>query len=165
VLDGQPMAADSIKNAECRCGRVRLEFNAGPIMRNECRCASCQSAGRLLQSLPGAASILNRDGATDYVLYRKDRFRCARGAELLAEHRLKPNSPTRRVLATCCNTAMFLDFTKGHWASVYRQRVAPGADTEKSGRFVLRLLLAWARMGFRRPPIDFVEAKLPHIRD
>ena len=36
---------------------------------------------------------------------------------------MKPNSPTRRMFARCCNTAMFLDFTKGHWLSLYRGRL------------------------------------------
>lgn len=39
--------------------------------------------------------------------------------ELLAEHRLTDDSKTRRVVATCCNTPMFLDFTHGHWLSIY----------------------------------------------
>ena len=41
------------------------------------------------------------------------------GAGYLEEHRLKPDSPTRRVIATCCNSGMFLDFTKGHWLTMY----------------------------------------------
>ena len=49
--------------------------------------------------------VLNPDGGTDYVLYRKDRVQCVTGQEHLEEHRLKPDSPTRRVIATCCNSA------------------------------------------------------------
>jgi hypothetical protein len=26
------------------------------------------------------------------------------------------------MVATCCNSAMLLDFTKGHWLTVYRKR-------------------------------------------
>jgi hypothetical protein len=56
------------------------------------------------------------------VLYRKDRFECTQGRELLQDMRLKEHSPTRRVIARCCNSAMYLDFQKGHWMSVYRAR-------------------------------------------
>jgi hypothetical protein len=157
------MAADTFNSGTCRCGAVQLEFDGAPIVSNRCACLSCQAAGRLLESLAGAPAILETDGTTPFVLYRKDHCRCAHGAEHLAEHRLTPDSPTRRVVATCCNTAMFLDFTKGHWVSVYRQRVAHGAETAKSGLFVVRLLLAWARMGFRRPTLNLAKRKLPDI--
>jgi hypothetical protein len=49
------------------------------------------------------------------------------GQQYLEEHRLKPDSPTRRVMAKCCNSAMFLDFTKGHWLSMFRNRFPAGA--------------------------------------
>ena len=54
-------------------------------------------------------------------------MRCANGQDYLEERRLKPDSPTRRVVATCCNSAMFLDFTKGHWLSIFRNRFLEGA--------------------------------------
>jgi hypothetical protein len=44
------------------------------------------------------------------------------GHRNLEEHRLKPDSPTRRVIAMCCHSAMFLDFTKGQWLSMFRNR-------------------------------------------
>jgi hypothetical protein len=73
---------------------------------------------------------------------------------------------------------MFLDFTKGHWLSVYRNRVPVDlppptmrvntderpnpvdlpADTANypgySGKFMLKLLLAWLAMGFRIPTVQ-----------
>jgi hypothetical protein len=49
------------------------------------------------------------------------------GQQHLEEHWLKPDSPTRRVIAKCCNSAMFLDFTKGHWLSTFRNRFSTGA--------------------------------------
>ncbi len=52
------------------------------------------------------------DGGTGFVLVRSDRVRCVKGGDKLQEHRLKPDSPTRRVLATCCNSPMFLEFSK-----------------------------------------------------
>lgn len=116
------------------------------------------------------------------VVYRKDRIRLESGAECLGEHRLSPLSPTRRVVATCCNTPIFAEFTKGHWLSVYA-RLWPAeirpvvemrtmtsdalADADLSGnvpnakkypfKFFLKLMSAWAAMGFRVPRITFVQ--------
>jgi hypothetical protein len=164
----------------CRCGKVQLEIVEPPIMRGICYCASCQKAGRLHQATAGADAIVGEDGGTDYVLYRKDRLRCVRGGGLLEEHRLKPESPTRRMYARCCNTAMFLDFTKGHWLSVYRGRLPEdilpvtmrvmtarrpeGAALPDdapiypgySAKFVLKLIGVWIAMGFRRPAVEGV---------
>ncbi|HLZ03031.1 MAG TPA: hypothetical protein VKR55_12860 [Bradyrhizobium sp.] len=171
---------DRTISAACRCGKVRLEISGAPILRGLCYCTSCQEVGRRLQALPGADEVLGRDGGTDYVLYRKDRARCVSGSEHLEEHRLKPESPTRRMNARCCNTAMFLDFTRGHWLTVYRNRVPGGLPQPTmrmmtaerpngvdlpedmanyrglSGKFMLKLLLAWLAMGFRRPAIEGV---------
>jgi hypothetical protein len=113
------------------------------------------------------------------VLYRKDRLQCVTGQEYLTEHRLKPDSATRRVVATCCNSAMFLDFTKGHWLSMFRNRFAAGAPPPEmrvmtaerragveladdvpnypshSGKFMLKLIAAWIAMGFRTPQLSW----------
>jgi hypothetical protein len=164
----------------CRCGKVELEIVGAPIFRGICYCTSCQEAGRRHQAAPDVEAVLAEDGGTDYVLYRKDRVRCIQGGDLLEERRLKPDSPTRRMYARCCNTAMFLDFTKGHWLTVYRGRLPndmpPAAlrmmTAERpdgvtlpddianhpghSGKFMLKLLGAWMAMGFRRPAIDGV---------
>jgi len=166
------------RTAPCRCGKVELRVTGAPILRGICYCASCQDAGRRHQAVSGADSVLTEDGGTDYVLYRKDRVRCVRGGDLLEERRLKPDSPTRRMVTRCCNTAMFLDFTKGHWLTVYRGRLPddiPPASMRvmtaerpagvilpddianyprHSGKFMLKLLGAWMAMGFRRPAID-----------
>jgi hypothetical protein len=167
-------------SARCRCGKVEFQIGGAPILRGICYCASCQEAGRRYQAAPGVDSVLAEDGGTDYVLYRKDRIRCVQGGDVLEERRLKPGSPTRRMHARCCNTAMFLDFTKGHWLAVYRGRLPnniPPATMRMmtaerpegvilpddmanyprySGKFMLKLLLAWMAMGFRRPAIDGV---------
>ena len=167
-------------SASCRCGKVELQIVEPPILRGICYCTSCQKAGRQHQAVPGADAALAEDGGTDYVLYRKDRVRCVQGGDLFEERRLKPSSPTRRMYARCCNTAMFLDFTKGHWLTVYRGRLPsdiPPATmrvmTAKrprgvilpddmanypggSAKFMLKLLGAWIAMGFRRPAIGGV---------
>ena len=164
--------------SRCRCGKVKLVAIGRPILTNTCYCASCQEAGRRFEQLASAPPVLNPDGGTDFVLYRKDRVECAMGQEYLEEHRLRPDSPTRRVVATCCNSAIFLDFTKGHWLTMYRNRFpteAPPLEMRvmtherrggveladdlpnysgHSGKFMLRLISAWIAMGFRRPKIS-----------
>src|SRR5580698_9040580 len=168
---------DESTSASCRCGKVELQILGTPILRGICYCASCQEAGRQHQAAPGVDTVLAEDGGTDYVLYRKDRVRCVRGGDLFEQRRLKPDSPTRRMYARCCNTAMFLDFTKGHWLTLYRGRLPndiPPANMRMmtaerpegvtlpddmanypghSGKFMLKLLSAWMAMGFRRPTI------------
>ena len=163
--------------AICRCGKVELQAVGRPILTGSCYCTSCQEAGRRFEQLASAPPLLNPDGGTDFVLFRKDRVHCVAGQEFLEEHRLKPDSPTRRVVATCCNSAIFLDFTKGHWLTVYRNRFPTGAPPlemrvmtderrggvkladdvpnyeGRSGKFVLKLIAAWIAMGLRRPEI------------
>ena len=172
--------ANERASARCRCGKVELEIVGAPILRGICYCASCQEAGRRYQAAPGVDSGLAEDGGTDYVLYRKDRVRCVQGGTLFEERRLKRTSPTRRLYARCCNTAMFLDFTKGHWLTIYRGRLPddiPPATIRMmtaerpegvilpddmanypghSRKFMLKLLRTWMAMGFRRPTIDGV---------
>jgi hypothetical protein len=165
-------------SATCQCGKVRLEVAGPPILTAVCHCADCQEAGRQIGQLASAPSVLDANGGTEIVLVRKDRVRCTAGAEHLQEHRLKPESPTRRLVASCCNSAMFLDFTKGHWLSMYRNRFAPNAPAPElrimtrerragveladdlpnaagyPGKFMMRLIGAWMAMGFRRPEIE-----------
>ncbi|WP_158921674.1 GFA family protein [Acidisphaera sp. S103] len=109
--------------ARCSCGSVEFEAVGAPIANVKCYCNSCQSAGQQFEQLPSAPQTLDTDGGTPYILYRKDRVSCVKGDDRLQDRKLTPNSPTRRVLATCCNSAMFLDFTKGHWLSMYRARL------------------------------------------
>ncbi len=110
------------------------------------------------------------------MLFRKDRVSFSKGNDLLVEARLKPDSATRRVVASCCRTPMFLEYTKGHWISLYANTTGeappvamrtmtkdrpPGAElptdvpnyTEFGGRFMARLLWAWVKMGFRSPKL------------
>jgi hypothetical protein len=159
----------------CQCGKVIFSASGSPILATSCYCGSCQQAGQEFENLPSAPQVLDADGGTPVVLYRKDRVQCKTGEEYLEEHRLQPDSPTRRVIATCCNSPMFLDFTKGHWLSIYRNRLPNSAPPIEmrimtkerrgdvmlrddvpnydgySGRFMLKLILAWIAMGFSRP--------------
>jgi hypothetical protein len=112
----------TIRTSSCTCGRVRFEAVGAPILSGVCYCADCQEGGRRIEALPGAAPIRDGDGGTPYLTYRDDRFRCVTGGELLADQRLKQGAPTRRVVASCCNSGMFLKFGPGHWTSAYRGR-------------------------------------------
>lgn len=174
-----------LRTAACRCGQVAFEASGEPIVTATCYCTSCQTAGERLGARPGAPALLDADGGTPFVLFRKDRFRCLRGQTHLREHRLTPTSKTRRVIATCCNSAMFLEFSGGHWLSVYKDRFpaaeqpalemrtmikdrrpgveftdgVPGYKTP-TGQFMWRLLKAWGAMGFRAPKINYVNGTL-----
>jgi hypothetical protein len=158
---------NAVEIISCSCGRVSLEALGSPIVETVCHCASCQKAGKQLETLPNAASILDATDGTPFVLYRKDKVRCLKGDTLLGEHRLNATTSTRRVVATCCNTAMFLDFTKGHWISIYGTRL-PDHDgkivSNKSGFFVPKLVWAWLQMGFRTPKIDYVKGTINHVK-
>lgn len=146
-----------------------------PIVTASCYCTSCQEAGRLFELLASAPTVLASDGGTDMILYRKNRVQCLMGQQYLYEHRLKPDAATRRVVAVCCNSAMFLHFSNGHWLSMFRNRFSTGApplemrvmtkerrvDVEladdmpihsgRSGKLMLKLVAAWIAMGFRKP--------------
>ncbi len=156
--------------ARCRCGTVTLELSAQPIEKTSCHCSSCIEAGEVLEKLPNGEAILDESGGVSYVLFRKDAIRCTAGREYLREHRLTAGSLTRRVVAVCCSTFMFLDFTKGHWVSVHRDRIEDAGviahatfQNRQSPMFLLRLLAAWAGMGFRNPKIDFVDGQLNDV--
>lgn len=163
----------------CACGQVQLEAESAPIISTECHCNSCRAAGAQLEAAPAAPPILEANGGTRFILYRKDRVNFLKGAELLREFRLTPQAPTRRVIANCCNTPVFLEFENGHWLSLYSGLWPQGAlpppdlrtmtgdlpndatlaDDVPSGKrqtalFYAKLLRAWIAMGFKSPKIS-----------
>jgi hypothetical protein len=127
------MAASPHFSASCLCRRVMLETMAPPIVSVACYCESCRLAARQFEQSEGAPPVLNADAGVDYCLFRKDRIKVVRGGEHLRAHRLTASSPTRRVVAACCNAPMFLDFTPGHWLNLYRDRMPPGAPAIELG--------------------------------
>jgi hypothetical protein len=174
-----------ITQLQCRCGAVGMEAEGAPIMSTECLCTSCRNAADVLESLPDAPRLREATGGTRTQMFRKDRVRCVRGAANLREFRLTEKTKTRRIVAVCCNTAMMLDFTDGHWVDLYGPLWPEGAlpplqmrtmtgdlddastlpddvpnHRTHSAGFFIRLILAWAAMGFRRPKIDYVEGVL-----
>lgn len=163
----------------CQCGAVELAVHDKPIISAECCCNSCRTGSGKIEALQSAPELLTPYGATRYELYRKDRIETLKGEEHLGDFRLKPDAPTRRVVATCCNTPVYLEFRHGHWLSIYgamwpKEALpplelrtmtkdapdpsalpndnVPNAKTQSFG-FMAKLLGAWAAMGFKTPKI------------
>jgi hypothetical protein len=110
--------------AACACGAVKLEATGAPMITAVCYCDDCQKAGAQIEALPGAAPVVDGDGGSAMVMFRKDRLRCVEGADRLTPVKLEPKSPTSRYVASCCNSAMYLGFDDAkHWVDVYRNRV------------------------------------------
>ena len=169
----------------CRCGAVELHVEGPPILSVECLCSDCQAAGALLHDNHGVTQMLDNKGATRFVMVRKDRITCTQGARHLREHRLKPDSTTKRVIASCCMTPVFLEFQNGHWLSLYgglwQQRDLPPLQMRTMTRdapdraslddsvpnpkthtfsFYWKLVAAWAAMRFRTPKVEYVKRTL-----
>ncbi|TIO08481.1 DUF6151 family protein [Mesorhizobium sp.] len=165
----------------CACGRTRFEVLGAPILVSECLCNSCRAAADRLATLPGARNILTSYGATPSAEYRKDRVRILSGAKHLSEFRLSADAGSRRVVATCCNTPVFLELKGAHWLSIYlhlwpdearpraEMRTMTGDLPDASNlpndipnlkshtvSFYAKLLGAWAAMGFRNPKVELV---------
>jgi hypothetical protein len=113
-------ASETRLTARCSCGSVEFEAIGAPITSAVCYCESCQEGSRQIEALPSGRSVCDSDGGTAYVLFRKDRVEYSKGSSLLRGYKLRDESSTNRVIATCCNSPMFLEFAKGHWLSVYR---------------------------------------------
>ena len=169
----------------CTCEQVVLTVEKTPIVNAECCCDSCREAGKRLQGLPGAPSILGPHGTTRFVLYRKDRVRFLEGTRRLKAFRLTSGSTTRRVIAACCSTPVFLEFKGGHWLSLYgglwpdaalppldlRTMTkdlpagatlpgdVPNARTHTLG-FYAKLFGAWVAMGFHDPKIAIADGEI-----
>jgi hypothetical protein len=113
--------------ARCRCGAVELAAFGRPIVASVCYCADCQAAARRIAARADAPNAAEPDGGTKYLLFREDRFACVEGAERLQALRLKETSATRRMIASCCGSAMVLAFDDArHWVSAYRARFVSG---------------------------------------
>jgi hypothetical protein len=108
----------------CHCGAVECIGKGAPILTVVCYCDDCQAAARELEALPGAPLVMAPDGGTALTLFRANRFAATKGADKLVPHKLKPDSITNRMVASCCNSAMYLAFDKGpHWVSTLRNRL------------------------------------------
>jgi hypothetical protein len=113
----------SYTTARCSCGSVELQAMGAPIVGAACYCDDCQEGFRQIEALRNASPVRDSNGGTEYLLYRKDRIKCTRGAELLHGYKIAEKSATNRVVATCCNSAMLLNFDdRKHWVSMCRVR-------------------------------------------
>lgn len=170
---------EPITRLGCACGQVQVTLHQAPLIATECHCTSCREASLRMAMLPGATTVAAANGGTPFVLYRKDRVEFTSGQERLSAFVLGPERSTRRVIATCCNMPIFLEFKGGHWLSLYsalwpeglapqpelrtmtgdRPAGAPLDDAIPAGgwettKFYGRLLTAWIGMGFRSPEVD-----------
>ena len=123
----------------CACGEVRVAVGGAPIVVAACYCDDCQAGAAQIEALPGARVIKDADGGTWSALYRKDRYRVLQGADRLKRMKLRAKSATNRVVATCCNSAMLVDFDSGpHWVTLYRpgfERPLPELEMRLQTRF------------------------------
>jgi hypothetical protein len=167
----------------CRCGQTHLEVEGKPIESVECCCTSCREAAERMQQLDDAPQILTDHATTPFVMYRKDRVRFLSGSDNLAGFRLSAKAHSTRVIATCCNTPVHLEFKGGHWLSLYGALWPDGTVPAPTMRtmaadlpegttlpddilnakkhnigFFAKLFGAWVAMGFRNP-------KMPKTRE
>lgn len=171
------MHSHQSKVAACQCGQTTIELVGTPILSATCYCESCRTAGHGFERDLDAPQTVNPSGGVDYCSYRKDRVKIGRGAQYLREFRLKPGSSTRRVVAGCCSSPMFVDYTPGHWLTIFRDRlpgIAPKSQmllmtkdkpegavlpsdipaySTMPSSFMFKLIGSWVAMGFRRPKI------------
>lgn len=162
--------------ARCQCGAVEIGAWAEPIAVNACYCDDCQAAARRLAASADLAPAIDTDGGTEFMLFRRDRIACTRGAVGLQAMRLTDASKTRRMIAGCCGTPMYLAFDdKRPWVSAFRASFgadAPPVKMRICTRFrrpgdwaedglpshpgyppalIVRILAAWPGMLFSRP--------------
>jgi hypothetical protein len=158
--------------AHCRCGAVEVGAWGEPIIVNACYCDDCQAAAQRLAT----SAYLAPDGGTEFMLFRRDRIACTRGADCLRAMRLTDASKTRRMIAGCCATPMYLAFDdKRPWVSAFRASFgadAPPVEMRICTRFrrsnenaddglpshrgyppamIVRILAAWPLVLFSRP--------------
>lgn len=127
MKSGEVSPAEASRIARCSCGKVAIEVLGAPIASCVCYCDTCQKGSRQIEALPAAAPILSSDGGTAYILYRKDRIKYSKGAELLKGYKVDAESPTSRVVASCCNAAMIMRLDDAlHWVPIYRDRLDGG---------------------------------------
>lgn len=183
--EGTKPPVNNVHRLQCRCGQVQLDVRGTHIASAECHCNSCRGAAvRLLGESATPATLLEPNGGTRYVLYRKDRVHIVCDPARLRQFRLGASTKTRRVVTACCRTPVFMELHGGHWLSLYASlwptstrpalelrtmvsdlddpSVLPSGGipncSHQSLRFYARLLTAWIAMGLRVPVVPtFVE--------
>lgn len=125
--------------ASCACGAVEIALTSPAIAALSCGCDDCQAAGAALEALPGAPAFREACGATPAALFPKTALKVIRGRDKLTAHRLHPRSRTRRMVATCCNSFLYITFDRGpFWVDVPLARLtdAPAPRWRIQTRFL-----------------------------
>jgi hypothetical protein len=114
--------------AQCRCGAVEVGAWSDPILVTACYCDDCQAASERLAASGNSGPLAGADGGTEFMVFRRDRIACIRGAENLQAMRLRNAPKTRRMIAGCCTTPMYVGFDdKRPWVSAFRTSFGPDA--------------------------------------
>jgi hypothetical protein len=162
--------------ARCRCGAVEIGAWSNPLVVATCYCDDCQAASERLAASANGAPATGADGGTEFMVFRRDRIACTRGVDNLQVMRLRDATKTRRMVAGCCATPMYVGFDdKRPWVSALRASFGAGAppvEMRICTRFrrpahkpedglpdhpgypaamILRVLAVWPRMLFSRP--------------
>jgi hypothetical protein len=152
---------DETRRFRCRCGEVEIEIVGEPILVAACHCDDCQAGAKMIEALPGAPRLLDEYAGTPSPLYRRDRVRVRQGEDHLRRLKLRPNSPTNRVVAGCCNTPLMVTFDNAlHWTPVYFALLgdaAPKLEMRVNTRFIPKGLAHPTDVpSYRTFPISFV---------
>ena len=155
---------------------VELGAWAEPIVVSACYCDDCQAAAERLAASAASAPAPSADGGTEFMVFRRDRIACTRGVDHLEATKLTQASKTRRMIAGCCATPMYVAFDdRRPWVSALRAPFvadAPPVEMLICTRFrrsedrasdslpshpgyplamILRILAAWPSTLFSRP--------------
>jgi hypothetical protein len=170
------MKTDPNHVAQCRCGAVEIGAWSEPLVVTARYCDDCQAASERLAVSSNSPPLASPDSGTEFMVFRRDRIACTRGAENLEAMRLTAATKTRRMVAGCCATPMYVSFDdKRPWVSAFRASFgadAPAVQMRICTRFrraedkakddvpehtgypaamILRVLAVWPRMLFSRP--------------
>jgi hypothetical protein len=162
--------------AHCRCGAVEIGAWGDPIVVTACHCDDCRAAAQQIAASANLALAASDDGGSEFMVFRRDRIACTRGAENLQAMKLTAASKTRRMVAGCCKTPMYVAFDdKRPWVSAFRASFgahAPPVEMRICTRFrrsdgrandglpshpgypaamIVRILAAWPLVLFSRP--------------
>ncbi|GKY88360.1 GFA family protein [Sinisalibacter aestuarii] len=111
-------------HASCACGKVQIAFIGAPVAVLSCCCDDCQRAAAALEALPGAPGYTEPCGGSPVALYHRKAMKVISGGDQLEPHKLHPGSPTSRMVARCCNSAMHIGFDKGpFWVTAFLARM------------------------------------------
>jgi hypothetical protein len=103
----------------CACGAVCQEAIDPSMMTVISHCASRRIDGSAFDARSPVAPTVDVAGGTSVILWRTDPVSCLWRSEQLVAHRLRPESPSRRMVTSRCDTPRFGDFTRGFWISIY----------------------------------------------